>query len=118
MKLRAPAAGIRRMWMQCSIGMSAPITQDYLDRITAAAGIRPGALKVAVHKACDGSVSSLHLALNPSLPENKGLRQNIAESLRGKKVLVGGIEGLSRFLNKTATQTPCSYSETPPASLA
>ena len=83
------------------IGMSAPITNDYLDRITEAAGIGQGALKVAVHKACDGSVSSLHLALNPSLPENKGLRQNIAESLRGKKVLVGGIEGLSRFLNKT-----------------
>jgi 3-oxoacyl-[acyl-carrier-protein] synthase III len=83
------------------IGMSAPITNDYLDRITEAAGIGQGALKVAVHKACDGSVSSLHLALNPSLPENKGLRQNIADSLRGKKVLVGGIEGLSRFLNKT-----------------
>ena len=83
------------------IGMSAPITQDYLNRITEAAGIDSGALKVAVHKACDGSVSSLHLALNPSLPENKGLRQNIAETLRGKKVLVGGIEGLSRFLNRT-----------------
>ncbi len=83
------------------IGMSAPITEDYLDRITEAAGINPDALKVAVHKACDGSVSSLHLALNPSLPENKGLRQNIADSLRGKKVLVGGIEGLSRFLNRT-----------------
>ncbi len=83
------------------IGMSAPITQDYLQRITAAAGIGPEALKVAVHKACDGSVSSLHLALNPSLPENKSLRENIAERLRGKKVLVGGIEGLSRFLNRT-----------------
>jgi 3-oxoacyl-[acyl-carrier-protein] synthase III len=83
------------------IGMSAPISQDYLQRITAAAGIGPDALKVAVHKACDGSVSSLHLALNPSLPENKSLPQNIAESLRGKKVLVGGIEGLSRFLNRT-----------------
>ena len=83
------------------IGMSAPITQDYLDRITEAAGINPGALKVAVHKACDGSASSLHLALNPSLPENKNLRQNIADRLRGKKVLVGGIEGLSRFLSKT-----------------
>lgn len=83
------------------IGMSAPITEDYLDRITEAAGIGPDALKVAVHKACDGSVSSLHLALNPSLPENKGLKHNIAETLRGKKVLVGGIEGLSRFLNKT-----------------
>jgi len=83
------------------IGMSAPITEDYLDRITEAAGIPAEALKVAVHKACDGSVSSLHLALNPELPENKGLTQNIAEFLRGKKVLVGGIEGLSRFLNKT-----------------
>jgi 3-oxoacyl-[acyl-carrier-protein] synthase III len=81
--------------------MSAPITDDYLDRITEAAGIPEDALKVAVHKACDGSVSSLHLALNPELPENKGLTQNIAEFLRGKKVLVGGIEGLSRFMNKT-----------------
>ncbi len=83
------------------IGMSAPITDDYLDRITDAAGISPDALKVVVHKACDGSVSSLHLALNPELPENKGLTQNIAEFLRGKKVLVGGIEGLSRFMSKT-----------------
>jgi 3-oxoacyl-[acyl-carrier-protein] synthase III len=83
------------------IGMSAPITEDYLDRITEAAGISPDALKVAVHKACDGSVSSLHLALNPELPENKGLTRNIAEYLRGKKVLVGGIEGLSRFMAKT-----------------
>ncbi len=83
------------------IGMSAPITQDYLERITDAAGIKRDALKVAVHKACDGSVSSLHLALNPSLPENKGLKDNIAEVLRGKKVLVGGIEGLSRFLSRT-----------------
>lgn len=83
------------------IGMSAPITEDYLTRITKAAGIGKDALKVAVHKACDGSVSSLHLALNPTLPENKGLRQSIADRLRGKKVLVGGIEGLSRFLNRT-----------------
>jgi len=80
------------------IGMSAPITEDYLDRIARAAGIPDSALKVAVHKACDGSTSSLHLALNPSLPENTRLSQNIADSLYGKKVLVGGIEGLSRFL--------------------
>lgn len=80
------------------IGMSAPITEDYLSRIARAAGIREDALKVAVHKACDGSVSSLHLALNPDLPENDGLEQNIAESLRGRKILVGGIEGLSRFM--------------------
>ncbi|MGE5072570.1 MAG: 3-oxoacyl-[acyl-carrier-protein] synthase III C-terminal domain-containing protein [Anaerolineae bacterium] len=83
------------------IGMSAPSAVDYLSRITEAAGIKADALKVAVHKACDGSASSLHLALNPSLPENKSLHQNIAERLRGKKVLVGGIEGLSHFLHRT-----------------
>jgi len=55
-------------------------------------------LKVTIHKACDGSTSSLHLALNPELPENTQLDQNIAKSLYGKKVLVGGIEGLSRFV--------------------
>ena len=80
------------------IGMSAPLTEDYLDRITKAAGIPESALKVAIHKACDGSTSSLHLALNPELPENLQLDKNIAESLYGKKVLVGGIESLSRFV--------------------
>ena len=80
------------------IGMSAPLSEDYLDRITQAAGIPENALKVSIHKACDGSTSSLHLALNPDLPENNQLDQNIAESLYGKKVLVGGIEGLSRFI--------------------
>jgi 3-oxoacyl-[acyl-carrier-protein] synthase III len=80
------------------IGMSAPISEDYLNQITKAAGIPDSALKVSIHKACDGSTSSLHLALNPALPENKQLHQNIAESLYGKKVLVGGIEGLSRFI--------------------
>jgi len=80
------------------IGMSAPLSEDYLNRITKAAGIPDSALKVCVHKACDGSTSCLHLALNPELPENQQLSQNIAESLRGKKVLVGGIEGLSRFV--------------------
>ncbi|NJC95090.1 MAG: hypothetical protein FIB03_01940, partial [Anaerolineae bacterium] len=65
---------------------------------TKAAGIPESALKVAIHKACDGSTSSLHLALNPDLPENSQLSQNIARSLYGKKVLVGGIEGLSRFV--------------------
>lgn len=80
------------------IGMSAPISDDYLNKITEGAGIPEGALKVAIHKACDGSTSSLHLALNPELPENKQLDRNIAESLYGRKVLVGGIEGLSRFI--------------------
>jgi 3-oxoacyl-[acyl-carrier-protein] synthase III len=83
------------------IGMSAPVSEDYLDRITSAAGIPASALKVSIHKACDGSTSSLHLALNPDLPENKQLGNNIAESLYGKKVLVGGIEGLSRFISSS-----------------
>lgn len=83
------------------IGMSAPVSEDYLDRISAAAGIPRSALKVAIHKACDGSTSSLHLALNPDLPENSQLEGNIAESLYGKKVLVGGIEGLSRFVGSS-----------------
>lgn len=80
------------------IGMSAPLSEDYLNQITKAAGIPESALKVSIHKACDGSTSSLHLALNPDLPENSQLGQNIAKSLYGKKVLVGGIEGLSRFV--------------------
>ena len=80
------------------IGMSAPLSEDYLNQITRGAGIPENALKVSIHKACDGSTSSLHLALNPDLPENSQLDQNIAESLYGKKVLVGGIEGLSRFI--------------------
>lgn len=80
------------------IGMSAPVSDDYLDQITKVAGIPDTALKVAIHKACDGSTSSLHLALNPDLPENLQLDKNIADSLYGKKVLVGGIEGLSRFV--------------------
>ncbi|HQU35742.1 MAG TPA: 3-oxoacyl-[acyl-carrier-protein] synthase III C-terminal domain-containing protein [Anaerolineales bacterium] len=83
------------------IGMSAPLSPDYLNQISRAAGIPESALKVATHKACDGSTSSLHLALNPTLPENLQLNQNIAESLYGKKVLVGGIEGLSRFVGSS-----------------
>jgi 3-oxoacyl-[acyl-carrier-protein] synthase III len=83
------------------IGMSAPLSEDYLNQITKAAGIPESALKVSIHKACDGSTSSLHLALNPELPENLQLDQNIADSLYGKKVLVGGIEGLSRFVGSS-----------------
>ncbi|HEY3475449.1 MAG TPA: 3-oxoacyl-[acyl-carrier-protein] synthase III C-terminal domain-containing protein [Anaerolineales bacterium] len=80
------------------MGISAPVSEDYLNKITKAVGIPDRALKVVIHKACDGSTSSLHLALNPELPENKQLDHNIADSLYGKKVLVGGIEGLSRFI--------------------
>ena len=39
--------------------------------------------------------------MNPDLPENLQLNINIAESLRGKKALVGGIEGLSRFVGSS-----------------
>jgi 3-oxoacyl-[acyl-carrier-protein] synthase III len=84
------------------IGISSPTANDFLQRIAQRAGIPDKALKVAVHKACDGSMGALHLALNPGLRVNhlleKTANQNIAETLRGKKVLVGGIEGLSRFL--------------------
>lgn len=77
------------------IGMSAPVSEDYLAQIARRAGLREDVLKVSVHKACDGSMGALNLALNPAL----GLpgQVNVAEELAGKKVLVGGIEGLSRF---------------------
>lgn len=83
------------------IGMSGPPTNDYIDLITDRAGIRKNALKVTVHKACDGSAGALHLALNPDLIYNKLSQTNLAEVLSGKKVLVGGIEGLSRFVYKS-----------------
>jgi hypothetical protein len=79
------------------IGMSGPIADDYVAQICDRAGIPPDALKVSVHKACDGSVGSLHLALNPDLDFPGEV--NIAQELYGKKVLLGGIEGLSRFLS-------------------
>jgi len=77
------------------IGMSGPVSDDYVVQISRLAGIPEHALKVSVHKACDGSMAALHLTLNPSL--SKPGQLNIAEHLKGKKVLVGGIEGLSRF---------------------
>ncbi len=78
------------------VGMTGPISLDYIREISRMAGIPESALKVSVHKACDGSMGALHLALNPSLSQPGSL--NIAEHLRGKKVLVGGIEGLSRIM--------------------
>ena len=98
------------------IGMSAPVTEDYLSQIAHAAGIPDSSLKVAVHKACDGSVSSLHLALNPDLPENLGLSQNIAEfSAREKDP--GRRDRRSQPFHDTfaATRMPCSFSGTRPA---
>jgi 3-oxoacyl-[acyl-carrier-protein] synthase III len=88
------------------IGMSGPVSLEYVSQICDRAGISAQALKVSIHKACDGSVGGLNLALNPGLAR-KG-KMNIAEELKGKKVLVGGIEGLSRFtshaLDKNALQ--------------
>ncbi len=80
------------------IGMSGPVSLDYVEEISRRAGIRPEALTVSVHKACDGSMGALNLALNPEL----GLtgETNLAEELAGKKLLVGGIEGLSRFTSR------------------
>jgi 3-oxoacyl-[acyl-carrier-protein] synthase III len=77
------------------IGMSGPVSHDYVSRIADMAGVPESALKVSVHKACDGSMGGLHLALNPNLSKPGDV--NIAEELRGKKILVGGVEGLSRF---------------------
>ncbi len=83
------------------IGSSGPVAEDYTEQIARAAGIREGALKVSVHKACDSSVGALHLLMNPDLPANQRAGINIAEELRGKRVLVGGIEGLSRFIRQS-----------------
>jgi len=77
------------------IGMTGPISSDYVPSIARKAGIPDSALKVSVHKACDGSMGALHLALNPALSSPGQF--NVADHLRGKKVLVGGIEGLSRL---------------------
>ena len=78
------------------IGVSLPVVPDYIERVSRRAGIPESALKVSVHKACDGSVGSPHLALNPGLAAPGQV--NIAERLLGKKVLLGGIEGLTRGL--------------------
>lgn len=80
------------------IGVSGPASEDYTEQIARAAGIPESALKISVHKACDSSVGGLHLALNPDLQVKDKHNHSVAEMLQGKKVLVGGIEGLSRFL--------------------
>jgi 3-oxoacyl-[acyl-carrier-protein] synthase III len=80
------------------LGMTGPAVPDYCERIASKAGIPDSSLKVSVHKACDSSVGSLQLALNPSEKLSGLIGQNLAAKLLGKKVLVGGIEGLSRFL--------------------
>jgi 3-oxoacyl-[acyl-carrier-protein] synthase III len=83
------------------VGLTAPATPDYCERIAERAGIPANAIKVSVHKACDSSVGGLQLALNPQGSLGQHLKQDLAGRLRGKKVLVGGIEGLSRFMHDT-----------------
>ena len=80
------------------LGTTGPVISDFTEQAAKEAGIPEDALKVSIHKACDGSVAGLNLALNPDLLVNKSLKQNLAEKLLGKKILVGGIEGLSRFM--------------------
>ncbi|MCJ7700251.1 MAG: hypothetical protein MUO62_01605, partial [Anaerolineales bacterium] len=83
------------------IGMTGPVADDYTERIAKEAGIPESALKISVHKACDSSIGALHLLLNPDLAVHQRIKRNIAEEMYGKKVLVGGIEGLSRFVMKS-----------------
>lgn len=80
------------------VGLTGPVADDYTVRIAEKAGIPEEAVKVSIHKACDSSVGGLNLALNPDLPEQKRMGRNLAKELYGKKVLVGGIEGLSRVM--------------------
>ncbi len=74
------------------VGSTVPAVEDYAERIAAAAGIPESAIKADIHKACDGSVAGLQLALNLDVPAS------VAGRLYGKKVLVAGIEGLSRVI--------------------
>ncbi len=83
------------------VGSSSPVCPDYTERICEKAGIALNALKVSIHKACDGSVGGLNLALNPRLPFMPRGAGSLADRLLGKKVLVGGIEGLSRLLQSS-----------------
>ena len=80
------------------VGLSGPVADDYVPRIAERAGLPDHAMKVSIHKACDGSMAGLHLALNPGLAAAG--QPAIAEALHGKKVLIAGIEGLSRFINR------------------
>jgi 3-oxoacyl-[acyl-carrier-protein] synthase III len=83
------------------VGTTGPVTDDFTPQIAKRAGIPESALKVSIHKACDSSVGGLQLALNPDLAVNAQLPKNMAMELYGKKVLVGGIEGLSRILRNS-----------------
>ena len=63
------------------IGMTLPVVDDYTERIARVAGIPEKAVKVSIHKACDGSMGALHLLLNPDLPEHRQMQRNLAQEL-------------------------------------
>ena len=83
------------------VGISGPVVLDHLEQIAERAGIPDSALKVTVHKACDGGVGAFHLALNSRLGFNSGVNRNLADELYGRKILVGGIEGFYRFVGES-----------------
>jgi 3-oxoacyl-[acyl-carrier-protein] synthase III len=83
------------------VGMTGPIADDFTERIATEAGIPASALKISVHKACDSSTGALHMVLNPDLQVHAEINRNIAEEMYGKKVLVGGFEGLSRVVKNS-----------------
>lgn len=67
------------------IGTTIPAHTHFTVEIAQRAGIPDRTPKVSVHTACDSSMRALYLALNN-------------ESLKGKKVLLGGVENLSHGL--------------------
>src|SRR3989344_9394358 len=70
------------------LGLTAPVVPEYTALAAESAGVRPEASKLSVHVACDSSMRALHYALTD-------------DGLQGKKVLVGGVEALSRYLQAT-----------------
>ncbi|MCC6957363.1 MAG: hypothetical protein IT316_11265 [Anaerolineales bacterium] len=80
------------------IGISSPASPDYAVQIARMAGVSEKAYKLSIHKACDSSVAALNMVLNPNLAIHQRLGVNLAEQLMGKKVLIGGIEGLGRYV--------------------
>lgn len=81
------------------VGSSGPVSQDYLVEIANRSGLRDNALKIDIHKACDGSMGALQLVMNEGMSPVANM--NIAREMKGKKVLIGGIEGLSRMVADT-----------------
>lgn len=83
------------------LGITTPAIPNFTECIAERAGIPESALKVTIHKACDGAVAGLNLALNPELAAGNSPGGNLAQRLSGKRVLVGGMEGLSRVMKRT-----------------